>query len=171
MVCVCKGTHFLWFFSQLLMKNGVKIFISWCWLSNNCNYIQEHGEMVLLVLLAHEVKNHIFYKYSSCAPTFPSFLFMFWEFSVCRLCFASLCWKFKKKLGFKVLTTSLRLHWGLYDKPIVATSGLRVQVFSAKVPSSIDAIASLFQSLASFSLSPSLLLMLLMLMLIFHFQI
>jgi hypothetical protein len=122
---VCVRQHILYgFFHKLSTKNGVKIFLSWCWLSNNCNYMQEHLEMVLLVFLVHEVKNHIFYKCFSCSPTFPSFLFMFWEFNVCLLCFASLCWKFKKiqevffnkrNLGFKVLTTSLRLHWGLHD--------------------------------------------------------
>jgi hypothetical protein len=133
---VCVKEHTLYgYFQKLSTKNGVKIFLSWCQLSNNCNYVQEHLEMVLMVLLSHKVKNHIFYKCSSCVPTFPSFLFMFWEFGVCLLCFASLCWIFKKiwqvflnkrNSGFKVLTTSLGLHWGLHDKPIVATIGLQV---------------------------------------------
>ncbi len=93
---VCVREHTLYgFFHKLSTKKWCED-LSWCRLLNNCNYVQKHLEMVLLVLLAHKVKNHIFYKFSSCAPTFPSFLFMFGEFGVCFLCFASLCWKFKK---------------------------------------------------------------------------
>ncbi len=37
---------------------------------------------VLLILLAHEIKNHMFHKYSFCLTTFPSFLFVFQKVGV-----------------------------------------------------------------------------------------
>jgi hypothetical protein len=66
--------------------------------------------------------------------------------------FASLCWKFKKaqkvffykrSLEYRVLVVTLRLHSSLHNKPIVVTMGSKYKLFfNAKVPTSIDAIAS-----------------------------
>lgn len=47
------------FFHKLLARSGVKILFSRCRLSSSCSYLQECLEMVLPILLAHEIKDHI----------------------------------------------------------------------------------------------------------------
>jgi len=95
--------------------------------------VQECLEMVLQVLFAHEIKNRILYKYSSHPPTFPSFLFMFWEFGVCLLCLhlyvGSLGGFFyERSLRFKVLIANSKLHSSIDYEPLAIVNGLRVSV-------------------------------------------
>lgn len=106
----------------------------------------------------------MFYKYSFCPPTFPSFFFVFQEFGVCFLCL-HLCvgnsrklkrfFFNKRSLRFRVLVVNLRLHSSLHNKPMAPSTSKYKLFFNVKVPTSIDAIVSSSQSLPSFLSSSS----------------